>query len=51
MIKASSSNPLKKTLEEHLKVTERQVKRLDQIFQGMGCTSAAEAMRRHEGVN
>src|ERR1043165_5052564 len=36
MIKATSSGDLKKALEEHLEITEGQVKRLDQIFRDMG---------------
>ena len=36
MIKAASSRELKRTLQEHLEITERQVERLDRIFEKLG---------------
>jgi ferritin-like metal-binding protein YciE len=50
MIKAASSKRLKKAFEEHLMVTEKQVERLDEIFEKIGKSSRGPKCEAMEGI-
>ncbi|NEM98924.1 YciE/YciF ferroxidase family protein [Pontibacter burrus] len=50
MIKAASSNQLKAAFEEHLKVTEQQIKRLDDVFKMLGKKATSEHCKAMEGI-
>ncbi len=50
MIKMASSPELKKGLEEHLKVTEGQAKRIEQIFQNVDEEPTGERCRGMSGL-
>jgi ferritin-like metal-binding protein YciE len=50
MIKAASSPQLKRALEEHLEITERQVERLDRIFEKLGEKAKGKKCVAMEGL-
>jgi ferritin-like metal-binding protein YciE len=50
LAKASSSNELRAAFEHHLKETEEQVKRLDQIFETLGESPKGETCEGIKGV-
>ncbi|SFF86142.1 YciE/YciF ferroxidase family protein [Pontibacter chinhatensis] len=50
MIKATSSTQLKSAFEEHLMVTEKQIERLDKVFEMMGEKSSGEKCKAMEGI-
>lgn len=50
MIKAASSDQLKAAFEEHLRVTEQQIKRLDNVFQMLGEKASSEHCKAMEGI-
>jgi ferritin-like metal-binding protein YciE len=50
LIKAASSTDLKKALENHLKETEGQIERLDQIFEILGKKSADKTCAGMKGI-
>ncbi|NLX09655.1 MAG: ferritin-like domain-containing protein [Chloroflexi bacterium] len=50
MRQAASSNELKKAFEEHLKVTEEQIKRLEQVFEQLGEKPKREACKGMKGL-
>jgi len=50
MIKAASSSELKRALEEHLEITERQVERLDRIFEKLGEKAKGKKCVAMEGL-
>lgn len=50
MIKATSSTQLKSAFEEHLMVTEKQIERLDKVFEIMGEKSSGEKCKAMEGI-
>ncbi|MEJ8756676.1 ferritin-like domain-containing protein [Pontibacter sp. H259] len=50
MIKATSSDKLRAAFEEHLVVTEKQIERLDKIFEMMGKKASSEHCKAMEGI-
>lgn len=50
MIKAASSDQLKKAFDEHLMVTEKQIERLDKVFDLMGEKAKGEKCKAMEGI-
>jgi ferritin-like metal-binding protein YciE len=50
MIKAASSEDLSTALREHLEVTEQQVARLEQIFQGLGSSGRGKKCKGMQGL-
>ena len=50
MIKATTDEKLKSALQEHLAVTEKQLARLDTIFQGLGKKGQGKRCKGMEGV-
>jgi len=50
MVKAASNGELKKALEQHLRVTERQVERLDRIFKELDASPRGKKCVGMEGV-
>lgn len=50
MAKASSSNELRQAFEHHLKETEEQVKRLEQIFDAIGESPKGETCEGIQGI-
>lgn len=50
MIKASASDKLKRAFEDHLKVTEKQIERLDKVFDLMGEKAKGEKCPAMEGI-
>ena len=50
MAKAASSQELKAAFSEHLTVTQRQVERLDQIFQELGVSPKGKKCKAMEGL-
>ena len=50
LIKAASSQELKKAFEKHLKETEGQIERLDQIFEILGKKSANKTCAGMKGI-
>ncbi len=50
MIKKASSEELVSALEEHLTVTERQVEKLEKVFQAIGKTARAKKCTGMEGI-
>lgn len=50
MIKACSSERLRAAFEEHLQVTEQQIKRLDNVFKMMGEKASSEHCKAMEGI-
>ncbi|WP_266205592.1 YciE/YciF ferroxidase family protein [Pontibacter kalidii] len=50
MIKAASSDTLKQAFEEHLMVTEKQIERLDNVFDMMGEKAKGEKCKAMEGI-
>jgi ferritin-like metal-binding protein YciE len=50
MIKAASSPELKRALQEHLEITERQVERLDRIFEKLGEKAKGKKCVAMEGL-
>ncbi|WP_162426472.1 YciE/YciF ferroxidase family protein [Pontibacter pudoricolor] len=50
MMKATSSNQLKKAFEDHLKVTEQQIERLEKVFELMGEKAKGEKCKAMEGI-
>jgi len=50
MIKATSSDKLKAAFEEHLAVTEKQIERLDKVFEMMGKKASSEHCKAMEGI-
>ena len=50
MIKASSSDKLKRAFEDHLKVTEKQIERLDKVFDLLGEKAKGEKCPAMEGI-
>ncbi len=50
MIKATSSDTLKKAFEEHLAVTERQIERLEKVFELIGEKAKGEKCKAMEGI-
>ena len=50
MAKAASSEELAAGFEEHLAVTEKQIERLDQIFEALGVSSKGEKCKGMEGL-
>ncbi|PTX20205.1 ferritin-like metal-binding protein YciE [Pontibacter mucosus] len=50
MIKATSSTQLKSAFEEHLMVTEKQIERLDKVFEIIGEKSTGEKCKAMEGI-
>jgi ferritin-like metal-binding protein YciE len=50
MAKAASSEELAAGFEEHLAVTEKQIERLDEIFEALGVSSKGEKCKGMEGL-
>jgi ferritin-like metal-binding protein YciE len=50
MAKKASSPELKRALEEHLRVTEGQVQRLEQVFQSLGQPAKAKTCKAMQGL-
>ncbi|OKL41516.1 YciE/YciF ferroxidase family protein [Pontibacter flavimaris] len=50
MMKATSSDTLKKAFEEHLMVTEKQIERLEKVFELMGEKAKGEKCKAMEGI-
>lgn len=50
MAKAASSPELKNTLNDHLQVTQEQVRRLDNIFRKLGMTPRGKKCKGMEGI-
>ena len=50
MAKAASNSELKQAFQSHLAETERQVQRLDQIFQGLGEKPGGHTCKAMEGL-
>ncbi|MEX2113420.1 MAG: ferritin-like domain-containing protein [Pirellulales bacterium] len=50
MIKAAHSESLKKALQEHLEITERQVERLDEVFRKLDRSSRGPKCEAMEGL-
>ncbi|HEX9943272.1 MAG TPA: ferritin-like domain-containing protein [Thermoanaerobaculia bacterium] len=50
MAKKASNEQLKKAFEEHLRVTEKQVERLDRIFEKLGKSSRGKKCKGMEGL-
>jgi ferritin-like metal-binding protein YciE len=50
MIKKASNEQLKKAFEEHRQVTEKQVERLDRIFEKLGKSSRGKKCKGMEGL-
>ena len=50
MVKKASSDKLKKAFEEHLRVTEKQVERLDRIFEKLGKAARGKKCKGMEGL-
>src|SRR5205814_528295 len=50
LVKAASSEELKMAFEEHLKQTEGQIERLDQIFERIGENSSGPKCTGMEGI-
>ncbi|MBJ6119756.1 ferritin-like domain-containing protein [Pontibacter sp. BT310] len=50
MMKATSSNQLKKAFEDHLMVTEQQIERLEKVFELMGEKAKGEKCKAMEGI-
>jgi ferritin-like metal-binding protein YciE len=50
MIKKASNEQLKKAFEDHLRVTEKQVERLDRIFEGLGKSARGKKCKGMEGL-
>lgn len=50
MMKACSSEELKKAFQNHLEVTEKQIQRLDKVFEMMGEKSSGEKCKAMEGI-
>jgi len=50
MADAASDRRLKSALQEHLRVTERQIKRLDKVFQMLGKESSRKPCKGMQGI-
>jgi ferritin-like metal-binding protein YciE len=50
MIKKASHPQLKAAFEEHLRITEKQVERLDRIFEGLGKSPRGKKCKGMEGL-
>ena len=50
MREAASSNELKQAFDEHLKVTQQQIKRLEQVFEQMGEKPKRETCKGMKGL-
>jgi ferritin-like metal-binding protein YciE len=50
MVKKANNEQLKKALEEHRQVTEKQVERLDRIFERLGKSSRGKKCKGMEGL-
>jgi ferritin-like metal-binding protein YciE len=50
MVRKASDEKLKKAFEEHLRVTEKQVERLDRIFEGLGKSPRGKRCKGMEGL-
>ena len=50
MIKKASNEQLKKAFEDHVRVTEKQVERLDRIFEGLGKSARGKKCKGMEGL-
>ncbi|GAB3814635.1 YciE/YciF ferroxidase family protein [Pontibacter rugosus] len=50
MIKATSSEKLKKAFQDHLDVTEKQIERLDKVFEIIDEKSSGEKCKAMEGI-
>lgn len=50
MIKATSSDKLKMAFEDHLNVTEKQIERLEKVFDLMGEKAKGEKCKAMEGI-
>jgi len=50
MVKKASNDKLKKAFEEHLRVTEKQVERLDRIFEKLGKAARGKKCKGMEGL-
>jgi ferritin-like metal-binding protein YciE len=50
MIEAASSSELKRSLEEHLKITKKQTERLEQVFKRMGVKAEEKTCEGMKGL-
>ncbi|SFU42544.1 Ferritin-like metal-binding protein YciE [Pontibacter akesuensis] len=50
MMEATSSDKLKKAFQDHLNVTEKQIERLDKVFETIGEKSSGEKCKAMEGI-
>ncbi|HEV8578811.1 MAG TPA: ferritin-like domain-containing protein [Thermoanaerobaculia bacterium] len=50
MVKKATNEQLKSALQEHLQVTEKQVERLDRIFEGLGKSPRGKKCKGMEGL-